>query len=186
MRHPPLYVRRAVPEDLETLRGWRSEAAEWLARRHGSAQWAKPFRPRITLALIKQGATLMAMLEPHGEPVATCTLQPHGNPRLWTAEELAVPARYLRKVLVTRRQAGRGIGASLQHWVRARAAADGARLVRAGAWSDNAGLHAYYHSQGWHHVRTVPGVPAGALFETSAVALPDLPVYEVGETGFPA
>ncbi|WP_179023659.1 GNAT family N-acetyltransferase [Streptomyces sp. IMTB 2501] len=186
MTRPPLYVRRAVPEDLEVLRRWRREAAGWLAARHGSDQWSKPFRPKLTLALIQQGATMMAMLEPEGEPVATLTLVPHGHPRLWTTDELAVPARYLRKAIVTRAHAGHGIGATLQHWARARAAADGAQVVRLTAWTDNAGLHAYYLDQGRRHVRTVPGIPAGALFENTESPEQGLPVYEVGKIRLPA
>lgn len=186
MTPPPLYVRPAVPEDLTTLRGWRQEAAGWLAVRHGSDQWSKPFRPRLTLSLIEQGATVMAMLAPEGEPVATLTLLPHGHPRLWTPAELAVPARYLRKVVVARPHAGRGIGAALQQWALARAAADGAQVVRLAAWTGNTGLHAYYLGQGWRHVRTVPGIPAGALFETTAQAGRNPRVTELGRIPLPA
>jgi hypothetical protein len=59
---PVLYVRAAVPEDLATLRLWREETAAWLARRYGVDQWSKPFWERRRLALIEQGATVMAML----------------------------------------------------------------------------------------------------------------------------
>lgn len=178
-----LHVRAAVPEDLETLRRWREETAEWLARRHGSAQWSGAFRPRRRLAWIEQGATVMAMLEPAGEPVATLSVLTAGSARYWSAAELAAPAHYLHKLNVARGHADLGIGALLLDWARARAARAGVPLVRCNTRSDNAGLHAYYRARGWRLVRTVPGAASGTLFEAPAARSPGLPVHEADGLG---
>lgn len=180
-----LYVRTAVRDDLDTLDRWREETAAWLARRHGSEQWSTPSRPTRRLAWMEQGATVMAQLEPDGDPVATCTLLPVGSARLWTPEELLVPARYLRRINVDRAYGGRGIGATLLAWARSRSARAGARVVRLNAWSSGLRLHAYYTDHGWRRLRTVPGLRSGALFEAAALARPDLPVHELGELSLP-
>jgi ribosomal protein S18 acetylase RimI-like enzyme len=111
---------------------------------------------------------------------------PYGNPRLWTPDELGVPARYLHKGNVDRAYGGRGIGTHLYDWARSRAARDGAEVVRLNVWTRNLRLHEYYLAQGMRLVRTVPGRPAGTLFEAPTVLLPDLPVAEVGEIELPA
>ncbi|MEU6236904.1 GNAT family N-acetyltransferase [Kitasatospora sp. NPDC047058] len=182
---PVLYVRAAVPGDAELLARWRREAAAWVALRHGNAQWSGPDRPERRLRLIARGATVLAQLEPDGPAVATCTVCPRGSRRRWTDEERAVPARYLRKSAVDRAHAGRGIGRLLHEWAGHRAAAAGAAVLRLDARSDNPGLQGYYRDCGWRHVRTVPGMASGALFETPALLRPGLPVLELGEIRLP-
>jgi GNAT superfamily N-acetyltransferase len=178
---PPLYVRAAVPADLDRLAVLRAEAAAWIADRHGSQQWSDPFDAARSLVWIERGATVMALLEPDGEPVATVTDRPTGSRLLWTPQELAEPARYFSRFTVDREYAGQGIGTRLADWARWRAAGAGARLVRANAWSDNAGLHAYYRAYGWQWVRTVTGSHSGALFEMPVRHTPPRSVHELGE-----
>ncbi|AUY47818.1 GNAT family N-acetyltransferase [Streptomyces sp. CB01881] len=184
---PPLvlYLRAAVPEDAELLARWRREASAWVAGRHGNPQWSGPDRPERRLALIEKGATVLALLEPDGPAVATCTICPRGSRRRWTAEERAVPARYLRKSIVDRAHAGRGIGRLLHEWAGHRAAGAGAVVLRLDARSDNPGLNRYYRSCGWRYLRTVPGMASGALFETPALLRPGLPVHELGTIRLP-
>jgi GNAT superfamily N-acetyltransferase len=182
----PLYLRTAVPADLDRLIRWRAQVAEWVARKNGSTQWSTPLDTELALARIEQGATVMAMLEPDGEPVATRSVLPTGDPALWTAEELAVPARYLAKFTVDRRYAGRGIGTLLTDWARRRAHRAGAEVVRLDAWTDNPGLHAYHRGYGWRQVRTVPGPVSGVLFEMPVLTDPfDPAVREVGDIVLP-
>ncbi|WP_406193819.1 GNAT family N-acetyltransferase [Kitasatospora sp. NBC_01560] len=182
---PVLYVRAAVPEDAELLARWRREAAAWVARRHGNRQWSGPDRPERRLALIGQGATVLALLAPDGPPVATCTVRAHGSRRRWTDEERTVPARYLRASTVDRAHAGRGIGRLLHEWAAHRAASAGAAVLRLDARTDNPALHGYYRCCGWRYLRTVPGIASGALFETPALLRPGLPVNELGEIRLP-
>ncbi|GAA2828534.1 GNAT family N-acetyltransferase [Kitasatospora sp. CM 4170] len=182
---PLLYLRAAEPADAELLARWRTEAAAWVAGRSASLQWSGPDRTRRRLRMIEAGATVLALLEPDGPPVATCSLWPRGGTRRWTAEERAVPARYLRASTVDRAYAGLGIGRLLHLWAGHRAAADGAAVLRLDARTDNPALHRYYRSCGWHLVRTVPGLGSGALFETPAVLRPDLPVRELGAIRLP-
>ncbi|WP_371523072.1 GNAT family N-acetyltransferase [Kitasatospora sp. NBC_01300] len=179
MTHP-LYVRAARPGDLDTFIRWREETAAWLRTRHGTPQWSTPQDLGRRRNLLDQGATVVAMLEPDGEPVGTCTVLPGGSDRLWTARELAVPARYLCKLNVDRRFAGQAIGARMALWARSKAAEAGVGVIRLSAWSTNTCLHAYYRSHGWRHLRTVPGIRSGALFEASTLHTAEPGVREIG------
>ncbi|MGF1426674.1 GNAT family N-acetyltransferase [Kitasatospora sp. LaBMicrA B282] len=178
---PPLHVRAAVPADLDRLAALRAGAAAWIAREHGSPQWSEPLDAAHALGWIECGATVVAMLEPGGEPIATLTDRPSGSPRLWTPAELTAKARYFSRFTVDRRYAGRGIGARLADWARWRAALAGAELVRANAWRDNPGLHAYYLGYGFRLVRTVEGHRSGAVLEMPVRRTPAAGVHEVGE-----
>ncbi|MFG3226780.1 GNAT family N-acetyltransferase [Kitasatospora sp. NPDC048194] len=176
----PLYLRAAVPADLDRLAALRADAAAWIGREHGSTQWSTPLNAENALASIERRATVVAMLAPEGPPIATLTVRPTGSSRLWTAEELARPAHYVSRFTVDRRHAGRGIGARLTDWARWRAARAGAELVRANAWSDNTALHAYYRANGWRLVRIVEGVRSGALLEVPVRRTPAAEVHELG------
>ncbi len=180
----PLYLRAAGPADAATLTRLRTQAAAWIEREHGSSQWSGPFDAR---AWIAQGATVMAMLEPDGEPIATGTVKAAGDPRRWTPAELATPAGYLAKLMVDRGHAGRGIGSLLTWWARRHARRGGAVVLRMDVWSDNVALHNYHRANGWRWVRTVPGMTSGALFEIPVVGLDETErrVREVGEIRLP-
>ncbi|MDT0469319.1 GNAT family N-acetyltransferase [Streptomyces gibsoniae] len=181
-----LYLRAAVPQDVITLARWRREAAEWAQRVHGFNQWSTPFDEEEALEWIAQGATVMAAFSPGGEPVATRSVLATGEPRLWTEEERAVPARYLAKFNVDRRFTGLGIGDRLTDWARRRAHRAGAEVVRINVWTENTRLQAYHRRYGWRHVRTVPDNVAGALFEMPVLADEfDPNVREVEQIGLP-
>ncbi|MFE0023988.1 GNAT family N-acetyltransferase [Amycolatopsis sp. NPDC059021] len=160
----PLWLRAAELADSDTLARWRADAAAWIAHEHHSTQWSKPFNAQQARSWIEHGATVMAMLEPGGEPVAGRTVLPVGDPFLWTPEERAAPARYLAKLVVDRRYTGRGIGRLLTDWARRRAHRAGAEIVRINVWTDNPGLHTYHRRYGWRRVRTEPGHTSGTLF----------------------
>ncbi|MFE6050582.1 GNAT family N-acetyltransferase [Kitasatospora sp. NPDC056446] len=181
----PLYVRTALPADLERLAALRAGAAAWIARTHGSPQWSAPYDAEHGLALIARGVTAVAALEPDGAVIATVTLRPTVRSRLWTPEELARPARYFSRFTVDREHAGRGIGARLGDWARWRTALAGAQVLRANARSDNTALHAYYRAHGWRWVRTVPGSLSGALFERPASPVRPPEVHETGHRPLP-
>lgn len=175
---PTLYLRTAVPADAALILEWRRTTAAWLAANRGTDQWSTPFDWAKVEGWVREGCTFMASLEPDGEPVATITSTPDGDPTLWTASELAVPARYLNKANVTREYSGLGIGACLIAWASTRAAKAGVDLIRIDVWTTNTRLHTYYQQLGFRYLRTVPNTVSGALFEASAAVTPDLPVVE--------
>lgn len=70
-------------------------------------------------------------------------------------------------MIIDRAAAGRNVGSALiDHAVHLAQQRGRTRLIL-DAWTSNEGLHNYYRSQGFHHVRTVPGhwTPSAALFE---------------------
>ncbi|WP_243795425.1 hypothetical protein [Saccharopolyspora gloriosae] len=71
-----------------------------------------------------------------------------------------------------------GIGACLGLWARSHAGRTGVHIVRYSAWAANARLLDFYRSLQGRHVRTVPGIRCGALFEDEARVRDDLPVVE--------
>jgi len=177
---PTLYLRTAVTADAALILDWRKTTAEWLAATYGTDQWSVPYDWAKVERWVSEGHTFMAALEPDGEPVATITSTPEGDPALWTPEELAVPARYLNKANVRREYAGLGIGACLISWAATRAAKQGVGLVRIDVWSTNHRLHDYYRNMGFRYLRTVPDTVSGALFDLPATVVADLPVVECG------
>lgn len=91
MSTPTLYVRTAVPDDLDTLVRWREDAAKWISAEHGSTQWSNPGNTARMLAWINEGSTFMASLAPGGEAVATITSTPHGDRRCGPRRSCARP-----------------------------------------------------------------------------------------------
>lgn len=175
---PTLYLRPAVPSDVDLLLEWRREIATWIAINVGSPQWSTPY-PRERLAMwVDREETVMASLSPESDPIATITVSTWGDPELWTSQELAVPAHYLYKLSVLRSYAGQGIGECLIGWARNRAAKAGSRVVRCDVWSSNTKLQSYYERQGFRYLRTEPNVNSGALFEVLATRIAGLPVVD--------
>jgi GNAT superfamily N-acetyltransferase len=173
---PQLYLRTAVIDDVDLIFQWRWETAAWLAAAYGTDQWSTPYPRERIVGWVEQGATVMASLDPDGDPVATLTSSPDGDPALWTPAELAIPARYLFKANVTTPARGRGIGACLIAWAIGRAADAGAAVVRIDVWSTNGRLQDYYGRRGFRYLRTVGGTTSGALFEAPATHVEGLPI----------
>lgn len=178
---PKLYLRGATFADVNTIFRWRRETAAWLRDTYDTDQWSTNYPRKKIEWWVRQGSTVMATLEPDGPPVATITVTPHGDPELWTAAELELPARYINKANVQIDHHGLGIGACLITWARSRAALAGVDLVRFDVWSTNRRLQDYYTRMGFQYLRTVPGVTSGALFEGPALAAPDLPIIEAAD-----
>jgi ribosomal protein S18 acetylase RimI-like enzyme len=172
VRTPPLYLRRAITEDVDTLLRWRVETAEYLATRHHTDQWSKPYPRERLERWANRGVMWMASLDRHVNalPIATVTLDDEPEPGLWTAEEQKTAARYLSKLNVkpTDELRGLGIGAALVDWCFAQTVKAGGKYVRIDCWSTNTSLHSYYEQFGFKYVRTVPDVNSGALFQAEA------------------
>ena len=143
----------------------REEAERWLAAK-GLDQYRGP---RSHLAhddidrLFDEGAFVGWLVD--GEVKAVLAFTTH-DPDFWTPEEMAEPGvTYITRFMVA--EHGRGYGAALLEAVAEREAARGQKLIRLDCWRTNTGLHKYYLSRGFRHVRTeiVEGRMSGALFE---------------------
>lgn len=68
-------------------------------------------------------------------------------------------------MIVARDHAGQGLADELAQWVEHFADALGYDDVRLDCYRSNTGLHCYYESHGWTHVRTTdaPWRPSGTL-----------------------
>jgi ribosomal protein S18 acetylase RimI-like enzyme len=114
------------------------------------------------------------LVEDNGFPVATVTYRPDGNLALWTGEELREPAAYLSRLVVSRKYAGRGIGAALTDWAGGRARHEyGAESLRIDVWATNDQLHSYYQMHGFRLLRQCHDeiYPSAALFYKPTAAI---------------
>jgi ribosomal protein S18 acetylase RimI-like enzyme len=138
-----LDVRRAEPEELETVVGILSECARWLVAR-GIRQWPDPFPAGRVAELLEDGSFYLARLD--GEDVATFALL-WSDPTFWG--ERPPDAGYVHAVAVRRDYAGRGVGRRVIDWAGEQAAAAGRQYLRLDCLSDNAALRAYYEGLGF-------------------------------------
>jgi GNAT superfamily N-acetyltransferase len=171
----------AGPGDLEVVAGLVLEAADWLGSK-GSDQWQEPWpdraahRERILNDLLK-GKT--RVLRDGVITAATITIDTEeplvGNEwPVWPSDKSPKPAVYVRRVVVGRRYARRGLGAALLDWAAAVAKRDhGAELIRVDVWTTNETLHAYYKGQHFTRCPDPQGLgdyPSQALFERAVDA----------------
>jgi GNAT superfamily N-acetyltransferase len=93
---------------------------------------------------------------------------------VWPADKRREPALYVRRVIVRRSYAGRGLGAALLDWAADVASRDHeAALIRIDVWTTNQDLHAYYKRQHFtpcegRDPRDLGNYPSQALFERKA------------------
>jgi GNAT superfamily N-acetyltransferase len=162
-------IRPARRGDLPTIMRWRQEAATWLAT-IGSDQWSDAgltrdsFQRRVNDS-IKSGETWIAE-DDDGTPLGTIAIDSTADAGLWKPEELH-DAYVIHRMIIDRKVAGRDIGSALiDHAVHLAQRHGRARLIL-DAWTTNEGLHHYYHTQGFRHIRTVPHhqTPSATLFE---------------------
>ena len=173
-------IRRAQPQDMASIIGLIDEAASWLGREVGTDQWQRPWPDRAARDQriyrgIKSGRTWMAEDDSHREEdprrlVGTVTCGRGGNKKLWTQRERNEPALYISRLIVSRRQAGLGVGAALINWAGLRGRAWDAEFIRIDVWTTNNELQNYYKAQGFRHVRTDDledpwDYPSAALFQ---------------------
>ena len=168
-----------MPGDLDKVRGLVREASDWLRTSRDTDQWANPWpdrarqRERILNDLLKgktwivrDGTTAIATVTVDTEEPLDLNEQP-----VWPAHKRHEPALYVRRVIVSRRYAGLGLGAALLDWTADVAKRDyEAELIRIDVWTTNLDLHAYYERQ--HFTRCVgrdprelADYPSQALFE---------------------
>ena len=187
MRQPLLLLRPATESDEEVIIGLIDKAAAWL-RTTGTDQWAEPWpseeerRGRI-LRSVLAGTTWIVW---DGDlPAATLTAEPrhtqHDRP-VWPEEMRQDPAVYVCRLVVSRRYAGRRLGARLLDWAGLSARrSHNARWVRVDVWTTNEALHAYYEAQGFYRCGSADKAddyPSAALFQkpTDQIQNPDIPL----------
>jgi GNAT superfamily N-acetyltransferase len=178
----PFVLRLAGSGDLHRVHRLVREASGWLRTRDDTDQWEKPWpnpvgqlkRMRNDLIgdkiwLAWDGVTAAATITiDTGEPVDA-----EDRP-VWPPHKRREPAVYVRRVIVSRRYAGLGLGAALLDWATATAARDyGASVVRIDVWTTNLNLHSYYERQSFvrrqaRELWELPGYPSQALFEREA------------------
>src|SRR5690242_15132193 len=168
-----------MPGNLKEVRGLVREAAEWLRTSKDTDQWANPWpdragqRERILNDLLKgktwivwDGTTAAATITVDTEEPLDLNEQP-----VWPAHKRHEPALYVRRVIVSRRYAGLGLGAALLDWAAAVAKRDhDAQLIRVDVWTTNTSLHTYYEGQRFirsegRDPRELTNYPSQALFE---------------------
>jgi GNAT superfamily N-acetyltransferase len=174
-----------MPGDLDAVSGLVREAAEWLRTSKNTDQWAKPWpdrgrqRERILNDLLKgktwlvwDGGTAAATITVDTDEPVDLNEQP-----VWPEHERHRPTLYVRRIVVGRSYAGRGLGAALLDWAAHVAKRDHeAALIRIDVWTTNLELHAYYEGQRFIRLpdcdpASLPDYPSLALFERDA----DLP-----------
>ena len=172
-------LRLAVPAESSHVRRLVRETVAWLRTSKDTDQWREPWpdaaghHERILNDLFK-GKTWLAW--DGSSAVATITVDTEepliltGQP-LWPAHRRDEAALYVRRVIVSRRYAGQGLGAALLDWAADVARRDhGASLIRVDVWTTNTALHAYYERQGFtpctdQDARDLADYPSQALFE---------------------
>jgi len=164
---------------LDEVRGLVREAAEWLRTSKSTDQWARPWpnrtgqRERIRNDLLK-GKTWIVWDDTTA--VATITIDTEepldlNEQPVWPTHKRHEPALYVRRVIVSRRYAGLGLGAALLDWACAMAnRGHGAALIRIDVWTTNTDLHAYYERQRFirregRDPQELADYPSQALFE---------------------
>ena len=170
-------ARPADAGDLPAIYDLIGSAAAWLQQYKNTDQWARPWPDEPTRNArvgkgIVDGLTWMVE-DAQGNVAATITCREHGNDMLWTPQEQEEPAAYVSRLIVSRQQAGKGIGAALIDW----AGLLGmdrwqAKCIRVDVWTTNQALHRYYRGQGFEHLRTLQfenywDYPSAALFQKS-------------------
>jgi ribosomal protein S18 acetylase RimI-like enzyme len=193
MTTPTYRIRLAVTDDMPAILGLIDSSAAWLQENKHTDQWARPWpnrdeRDARVAQGIKDGLTWMVE-NIAGVLIGTVTCREHGNDMLWTPAELAVPAAYVSRLIVSRDRAGQGIGAALINWAGSRAVDQwAAKWIRVDVWTTNTALHQYYKNQGFEHLRTLEfenywDYPSAALFEkpTAEIDNESIAAFELSE-----
>jgi GNAT superfamily N-acetyltransferase len=179
----PLILRRAGGQDFEEVHGLLTEASRWL-RDQGTDQWKAPWpdengrNENIRRAI---GAGRTWLLWAGGQAVATLTASPNDH-QIWPEKHRHAKAVYVRRLTVSRRYSGIGLGGQLLDWAGLRSSRDyGARWIRVDVWTTNIRLHNYYLGQGFTRDGTSPveGYPSAALFQkpVDQIRLPATPLF---------
>jgi GNAT superfamily N-acetyltransferase len=166
-------VRRASIDQQDIIIRLIDEAGAWLRDEKGSTQWNRPWPTREARDKRIWGGLITGrtwIVWDGDVAAASVTIETTGSPELWIEEERRTPAVYLHRLVVERRYAGKGLGATLIAWAGKQGFQENpdATCIRIDTWTDNHGLHKYYEQQGFEFVavRQAPGQhPSGRLFQ---------------------
>jgi GNAT superfamily N-acetyltransferase len=166
-----LALSQARDADVPKIARLIQEAADWL-RTKGTDQWARPWPDEAGLesrikTSIRQRTTWICWRD--ATPAATITADPREDP-YWSDVHRGEPAVYVHRLVVSRKYAGRGLGAALLDWAGDTARREhGAAWIRVSAWTTNLSLHDYYERQGFSFIGFHADVdyPSGARFQKS-------------------
>ncbi|HEY8489680.1 MAG TPA: GNAT family N-acetyltransferase [Dehalococcoidia bacterium] len=141
--HQRVSVRRAGPEDVETVAEILEDAAAWILAR-GIRQWPARFPRSFVSSAIRDHEVYLVL---DGEAaVGTVTIQ-------WSDEPVWGPqpgdAGYVHRLAVRRDRAGQGLGRWILSWAEERVRAAGRRYLRLDCMAANAGLRRYYEAAGF-------------------------------------
>jgi GNAT superfamily N-acetyltransferase len=167
---PALELCRADETDHDVIVGLIEAAARWLRCTKDTDQWAQPWRSEEDRSnRIRRDLTAGKtwVLRDGGIAVATVTADPEDYP-IWPPAQQRELAVYVRRLVVSRDHAGRGIGSRLLDWAGLTARRGyGARWIRVDVWRTNRELHAYCEREGFRFcgMSTDPDYPSGALFQ---------------------
>lgn len=174
-------IRPARAGDLPAILGLIDSAATWLRTYKHTDQWARPWPDKAGRdARVEQGIAdgLTWIVEDSpGRLAATVTCREHGHDKLWTQQELAEPAAYVSRLIVSRELASYGIGAALIDWAGLLGARNwAASCIRVDVWTTNHAVHDYYRRRGFTHLRTLDfehhwDYPSAALFQKPTAAV---------------
>jgi len=165
----PLLLRQATELQHRDILELIDSVREWL-RTIGTDQWKAPWpnengRSERILGAIHAGRTWVAW--DRRRLAATVTVSPNDH-GIWPPESQRDPAAYVRRLVVNRSYAGRGLGAQLLDWAGLRAGREyGADWMRVDLWTTNTRLHNYYRRHGFKFCALSPvrGYPSAALFQ---------------------
>lgn len=136
----------------------RTEAEAWLEAQ-GIRQWTSDYSDYARGVLANAVDSGVAWVVEHKDQVvATASLSPAADMDFWTPEDHPESALYLAKMIVSRSEAGRGLGSSIMNWASLQAQHAGRTWLRIDVRRDNLRLHHYYVEHGFQHVRTVTPV----------------------------
>ena len=174
----PYTLSPGTAEDLGEVRKLVHETTSWLRKSKHIDQWSGPWpdaaqhreRMRSDLLrgktwLVRDDATVVGTITVDTEEPRTAD-----GRRVWPACERHELAMYVRRVIVSRGYAHRGIGAALLDWAAAAAGRDhGATRIRIDVWTTNRALHAYFEHRGFTRCPSpdpdLNNYPSQALFE---------------------
>lgn len=159
-----LDIRPAGMDELGLVEALLKGASDWLASR-GIDQWQ--YSPDQDAIMRASGRRECFLAFREGLAVATIQVDDYADPEFWQAADRPDAAMYVHRMAVSRSAAGQNVGSELLNWATEHTAEAGKKILRLDAWKDNAGLHAYYLSQGFELVRIVdlPHRQSGALFQ---------------------
>lgn len=161
-------IRPGDDRDVPVLLGLFDEAVAWMVARGNTEQWgtepwsAQPRRVERVRGIVARGDLWIAEVD--GKPVGALIVADRPEPDVPPVDE---PEVYVLLLLVSRRHAGKRIGANLLDHARGEARARGVGLLRVDCYAGGTGdLIRYYTRNGFTPTETFTvGTWPGQVFE---------------------